>query len=197
MLRRAGVRSAGDGRTSRVARLVAPTVATFFGDVFEYLDKRGTPEQPGEIPAVVVKDLRRAAAAVTDKDPHLVVVGHSLGGVIAYDLLTSFVPTVHARAFVTVGSQVGLFEELKLFLGSDRAVPAAGVPRLARPGAVDHWINVFDHNDLLSYRVEPLVDGVDEFRYATGELLTAHGAYFGQPRFHQRLAERLRDLLVP
>ena len=121
-----------------IRRHVAPTLATFFGDVFEYLSHRGTPEQPGRIPAVVVQDLRRAADAVTDKDPHLVVVGHSIGGVIAYDLLTSFVPTVHVDALVTVGSQVGLFEELKLFLDSDPAVPAAGVPRLARPRAVDH-----------------------------------------------------------
>lgn len=176
---------------------VVPTAATFFGDVFVYLDRRGTAETPGEIPEIVLGDLQRAAAAVNDQDPYLVVVGHSLGGVITYDLLTSFAPDLHVDAFVTVGSQVGLFEELKLFRASDPAVPGNGQTRVNRPKAVDHWLNVYDLNDLFSYRLEPIVEGVDEFRYATGQLLTAHGAYFGQPRFHQRLAERLHGSLAP
>lgn len=180
-----------------VRRHVAPTVATFFGDVFEYLAHRGTADCPGPVPAIVIDALRAGRAAVTADDPQLVVVGHSLGGVIGYDLLSSFVPDLPVDAFVTVGNQVGLFEELKLFRGSDSDIPGGGVTKIQMPQQVAHWINVFDTNDLLSYRLAPLVNGVEEFRYATGELLTAHGAYFGQPRFHQRLAERLRAALTP
>jgi hypothetical protein len=124
-----------------------------------------------------------------------VVVGHSLGGVIGYDILTSFARDLRVDAFVTVGSQVGLFEELKLFLASDRAIPREGSTKISLPPSVRHWLNVYDGNDVMSYRLSPLVDGVVEFRYATGELLAAHGAYFGQPRFHQRLAERLSNIV--
>jgi hypothetical protein len=181
-----------------VRKHVAPTLATFIGDVFTYLGARGTPAAPGDLVRAVVDGLRRAADAVDpEKDPFLVVVGHSLGGVISYDVLTSFVPELKVDALVTVGSQVGLFEELKLFLASDRAVPGNGVTKLRRPGNVRSWVNVFDRNDLLSFRLAPLVDGVDEFRFASGELLTAHGAYFGAPRFHERLAVRLSELLLP
>jgi pimeloyl-ACP methyl ester carboxylesterase len=196
-LRVAAADRAGGGAYGLVRRHVAPNVATFFGDVLEYLAHRGDPAEPGTIVEIIAADLRQAIEAVTDDDPYLIVVGHSLGGVIAYDLLTSFLPNTRVHALVTVGSQVGLFEELKLFLGSDPAVPTGGARKLVRPANLEHWVNVFDINDVLSYRLTEIVDGVDEFRYATGKLLTAHGAYFGQPRFHQRLAERLRALLVP
>jgi hypothetical protein len=100
-------------------------VALFLGDVFTYLDERGTPQDPGAIVKKVAAALTEGLQARTDSDP-LIVVGHSLGGVILYDMLTSFqpeanlVPGLHIDRLVTVGSQVGLVRG------------AEELPRLAR-----------------------------------------------------------------
>jgi hypothetical protein len=163
-------------------------IGRFVGDIFVYLDKRGSPGQPGPIPKVVLGAIQTARV----QHPHepLVLIGHSLGGVILYDLLTSFVPDIPVAAFVTVGSQVGFFEELKLYRASD---PAIGKPnRVKRPPNIQRWINVFDPVDILSYRCSSIFNDVLDFQYDSHtHTLQAHGAYLEQDRFYARLRERL------
>jgi hypothetical protein len=175
--------------------LLVPTVPTFLGDVLVYLARRGTAAQPGAIPAVVIDALRDAAARRTAQDP-LVVVGHSLGGVVAADLLYGFVGDLPVDLLCTVGSQVALFEELKLLVASDPAVTASAGRATAKPAGVRHWLNVFDYNDVLSYKLEPVFTGAVDYAYPTGSLLRAHGAYFDQPSFHQRLGRRVREVFA-
>ena len=54
----------------------------------------------------------------TPDDP-LIIVGHSMGGIILYDLFTSYVPTLMndlvVDHYVTVGSQVGFMQEMDHF----------------------------------------------------------------------------------
>lgn len=168
---------------------VGPLTA-FFGDVFVYLAQRTSVARA--IARRVEADLREAARRRGRADP-LVVVGHSLGGVIAYDLLTSTARDVDVDLFITVGSQVGFFEELKLFHSSDPEIPG-GDPerRLPRPANIRRWLNVFDHGDLLGFEVGSIIEGVEDYVYRTGALFTAHTAYFVQPGFHDRLAARVR-----
>lgn len=174
------------------------TVALFVGDIFVYLDKRdGENSATGPIPSVVIEALREARDAVTEQDPYLVVVGHSMGGDIVYDVLTHY-DTVKVDALVTVGSQVGLFEELKLFKQSDSAIPSNTQSHVRRPPNVAHWINVFDRRDILSFAGGKIFEDVDDYEYSTGEgLFGAHSSYFDKPSFHRRLNERLTKALKP
>lgn len=169
------------------------TVTRFAGDAFVYLAKRGTPEHPGKIVEVVRDALRAAAAQKTGADDKLVVIAHSFGGEIVYDILTHFDTDLEVDCLVTVGSQVGLFEELKLYLASDAAVGAESAPaKVARPLKLKRWLNVYDSNDVLSYRVAPVFADADDFHYDTGySTLQAHGGYFQRPSFYKRLAARL------
>ncbi|PZS34214.1 MAG: hypothetical protein DLM61_03945 [Pseudonocardiales bacterium] len=179
---------------STVRKTLLPLLATFVGDVLVYQTRRGTPGEPGAIVTDVLTGLRAAAAARSDHDPHLVVVAHSMGGIITYDLLSSFVPDLAVDVYVTVGSQVGLFEELKLFTGSQ-----AQLRTPAHVGAlpnVGRWINIYDYNDVLSFRTEPIFDGAHDFSYGTGNLFAAHTAYVTQPVLHRRLAARVHDALA-
>lgn len=100
---------------------------------------------------------------------------------------------------ITVGSQVGLFEEMKLYVASRPEVPPDPPSgRVPRPASVTRWLNVFDTNDVLSYRLEPVVSGVHDFHYDTGySLLSAHGSYFMRPSFYKRLAARLERMIEP
>src|SRR5260221_14113967 len=103
-----------------------------------------------------------------------------------YDILTEFWPALQVDCLITVGSQVGLFEEMKLYLASDPNVPP-NYPggRVPLPPNLKRWLNVFDSNDVLSYRGMPVFDGVQDFHYDTGfSTLQAHGGYFLRPSFY-------------
>lgn len=169
------------------------TVARFAGDAFVYLAQRGTKEAPGAIVRCVLDALQAAHSTRVGGDDKLVVIAHSFGGEIMYDILSSFAPTLPVDCLVTVGSQVGLFEEMKLYLASRPDLPPDPPQgRVVRPAALGRWLNVFDTNDVLGYQLEPIVSGVSDFRYDTGySTLSAHGGYFMRPSFYRRLAARL------
>jgi hypothetical protein len=169
------------------------TVTRFAGDAFVYLEHRGTREAPGLIVTTVLDALRKAQGALTDEDSKLVVIAHSFGGEIMYDILTHFDPSIRVDCLLTVGSQVGLFEEMKLYLSSHPKLPPdPPKDRLQRPSSVSRWLNVFDTNDVLSYRIEPVFANVQDFHYDTGySSLSAHGGYFARPSFYRRIAARL------
>lgn len=206
------IREAGHRITSSIDRVASRAivdlarpalnegVSRFLGDAFTYLDKRGTKDAPGPIVQRLVGALAEAQQKTSPTDPRLIVVAHSMGGNVMYDILTHFLPHSHPNlmvdAFVTVGSQVGLFEEMKLFRQSDLNFPINPmVERVAQPANVLHWLNVFDENDLFAFAAEGVFDGVSDFSYVTGQgLVGAHIGYFSMPSFHRRLAERLKAL---
>jgi hypothetical protein len=169
-------------------------VTNFAGDAFTYLARRGTKDLPGDIVTTVLNSLREAAAQKTKTDDRLVVIAHSFGGEIVYDIVTHFDTHLEIDWLITVGSQVGLFEELKLYIESKATLPPDPPKgRIARPAGLKRWLNVFDLNDVLSYLVEPVFEGAADFHYDTGYgALSAHGGYFMRPSFYKRLAERLR-----
>jgi hypothetical protein len=110
------------------------------------------------------------------------------------DLLGHFRPDLAVDLFVSVGSQVAHFEELKLYRASDSNV---GPPKKATtPANILRWVNVYDEVDIFSYAVNRVFDRVDvDARYDTETyVVKAHSAYFEQERFYLRLAERIRGL---
>ena len=166
----------------------------FLGDVFVYLKNRGTVDAQGAIVKDVLQAFRDADAARKLGDDKLIIIGHSLGGVITYDILSYFAPDIKVDYLATIGSQVGLFEEMSLY---SRELPA-GMPtdpktdRIAASPNVGKWLNVFDTNDVFSFSAEGIYKNVKDFQYDTGYGgLGAHGGYFARPSFYKRLQARL------
>jgi len=178
------------GAAARLLRAdIHRQAALFLGDVFFYLDRRGDHDHPGPIVAQVVQTLESAVEA----GPPLVVVAHSMGGGIVYDVLSYYRPDIRVQMLVTVGSQVGLFEELCLLQAGKQAGCPNGPTRVAKLGNVEEWINVFDRNDLFGFATERIFEGVKDFDYSTGKgLFAAHSSYFTMPSFYRRLAERIK-----
>lgn len=169
------------------------TLGRFFGDIFVYFNGRGDAADPGPIPQRVLDAFDEALQQRPDSEP-FVIIGHSLGGVITFDLLSHFRPDLEVDLFVSVGSQVAHFEEMKLYRASDRAVRRPA--RAPRPAAIKHWINIYDEVDIFAYAADRVFDGVDvDGRYDTGTyVIKAHGAYFEQNRFYERLRARIDAL---
>jgi hypothetical protein len=193
-LENAAGRFASDFLVDKLRANLNRQITLFVGDVFVYLSARGTPQAPGPIVQTIVNDLEAARAA--EPDGKLIVVAHSMGGNIVYDILTHFRPDIHVDVLATAGSQVGLFEEMKLFPANKDFIPAnPRIDRVDKPANVGCWINVFDLDDILGFATEGIFRGVHDFRYATGAtVLSAHSSYFVRPTFHERLRERIRGL---
>jgi hypothetical protein len=167
----------------------------FLGDIFEYLANRGTPGSgEGRIVQVVAGDFAQAAASQGANDP-LIIVAHSMGGIISYDILTYFRPNLVCDLFVTVGSQVGVFAELGLLraVPVDRSSPPDPNRTKAKvPTNIKRWINVFDPADVLGFKADGVFDRVEDYAFSSNvSSLTAHGMYFDRPHFYERLRARI------
>ncbi|HYE45618.1 MAG TPA: hypothetical protein VEA44_07575 [Caulobacter sp.] len=197
------LRNGASDAALRLARKpLSKAVATFLGDIFVYLRWRETDGAAGTFNRIfkpIVADLAEAQKQ-TQAGEKLVVVAHSLGAVILYDLLTDpaalkAVETAAGKplaidAWVTVGAQPGLFADMGLY---DRPVDADG--KLPRPACVKAWLNVYDYTDVLSFQTEPFFTGVEDFTFDNiSGALEAHTAYFQRPAFYKRLRERLKAL---
>jgi hypothetical protein len=177
-------------------------IATFIGDAFQYLTERGDGTQPGPIASIVLKDLQEAATLAKQTNEPLVVICHSFGGEVVYDILTHYAESseLEVDTWVTVGSQVGLFEEMSLLWtspGRTKPHTKIGNEAIASPKRVGRWINIVDTNDVLGFVVLPVFTGasanaVQDFKYDTGYPVTsAHSGYFEWPSFYKRLAHRI------
>jgi hypothetical protein len=122
----------------------------------------------------------------------VVLLAHSLGGIVAFDLLAGDPAESlgHVRMLVTVGSQVPLLYELgALTCGINYGTPLSGSfgPR---------WINVYDEHDLLSYAGAALFgDRCRDIPLNTKQPFPiAHSAYWDDKGLlYRRLADALGE----
>jgi hypothetical protein len=168
----------------------------FLGDVFVYL-QRGKTASPSIYERVRegVKALAGTANDNGQREP-LIVVTHSFGSEIFYDVLArGDLNDVPVDLWVTVGAQTSLFAEMQLFAGMPFPLPAdTRNYALGRPQTVKKWINFYDAADVLSYLHEPVFgkDAVTDIQVrAQANLTNAHGHYFVDPGFYERVAQEI------
>jgi hypothetical protein len=168
----------------------------FLGDVFVYIDARGDAAKPGAIVQRLLTDLDAAHASGIARREPLIVITHSMGGQLVYDAVTYFIPQsttfnhIKIDFWCATASQVGLFEELKLFR---LKTPTKTPDKIPFPHAhLGVWWNVWDSNDFLSFTARDIFDRVDDEPYNSGlSLATAHSGYLHRPSFFRRLVRKL------
>ncbi|MGW0895874.1 alpha/beta fold hydrolase [Streptomyces goshikiensis] len=127
---------------------------------------------------------RRLREAVGELEPPVVVIGHSLGGIIALDSLIAS-PSPRVALLVTVGSQAP-------FLYESGALPGLVHPE-PLPEHLPDWLNVYDRRDLLGYVGAPLFPGrVTDVEVDNRQPFpAAHSAYWTNPAVYRAIAARL------
>jgi hypothetical protein len=169
----------------------------FFGDVLVYL-QRGRTANPS-IRERVKQGLASCKGDADNREP-VIVVTHSFGSEIFYDLATSGdLDDLTVDLWVTVGAQTSLFGEMRLFASSPGNVPGKETKFLGKPRNVVRWINVYDAADVLSFVHEPVFgpSAVTDIPMREGANLgNAHGAYFVVPSFYQTIAEAAERVLA-
>jgi pimeloyl-ACP methyl ester carboxylesterase len=96
----------------------------------------------------VRRDVQDRIAAEVGEDTR-VVVGHSLGSVVAYEALCAH-PEWPVRALVTLGSPLGIRNLIFDRLRPRPTVRDSGQPMGVWPGAVESWVNVADAGDAVA-----------------------------------------------
>ncbi|CCK29528.1 hypothetical protein BN159_5149 [Streptomyces davaonensis JCM 4913] len=118
-------------------------------------------------------------------DGPVVLLGHSLGGIAAVDVLIEgeFSGVDH---LVTVGSQAAHLHEIGALPCLDPGKPL--------PEHFPAWTNFYDRRDLLGFPAAPVFPRrVEDVEINTKEPFpAAHSAYFARPDFQRRLAGILR-----
>ncbi len=183
---------------------VNDVVSRFLGDVFVYLNGRGTAGAPGPIQDLLLTALKELHAVKADRGGEpLVVVSHSMGGQLMYDAVSHYLPQTPELSAIKVdfwcasASQVGFFEEAKLFHVSDPQYKA-GNPAPYPGSNLGAWWNVWDHNDVLSFTAHDIIRGVDDESYSSGStLISAHGAYLQTPSFYRKMARKIAAAVAP
>ncbi len=165
-------------------------MTVFLRDVHHYLWNVEHRPGPGRSFAVRTEVRRRAldalAAAAGAGRPHL-VVGHSLGSVVAYDVLQNVADAPEVDGLITVGSPLGLDEV------QDRLDPGwsrwDGFPSRRLTG---RWVNVYDRLDPVC-GFDPVL--ANDFRRGGGTVVTdVHEANWG--RWRHSLGKYLRRPLL-
>lgn len=93
-------------------------------------------------PRVKARVLERVAAVVTPDTQ--VIIGHSLGSVVAYEALCAH-PEWAVRALVTIGSPLGVAN-----IVFDRLTPRPVGERGEWPGSIAAWTNIADGGDVVA-----------------------------------------------
>jgi hypothetical protein len=169
---------------------LSPAVGLFIGDVFVYL-KQG--EHRTKIQRSVGAALTAAYEAAKADGGPLVVVGHSMGGVILVDMLANpaaaGLPTdIRIDALLTVGSQPGLFASV------DVLTRDSSTETYRRPECVRHWLNVFDPIDPLAFRTDMVFAHAEDLAFnSVAGITDTHSKYFQRPQFFARSRARLQE----
>lgn len=142
----------------------------FTRDVFVYL----------KYPAVRAA-INEIVAAALPTSGRVFVIGHSLGSVVAYDVLRK-AAGIAVPLFATVGSPLGIREIV------------ARLRPLAFPGVAQHWFNAYDERDVVALRpldaanfaIDPAVENYGAVKNRTDN---AHGivGYLNDPVVAERI----------
>ena len=141
------------------------------------------------------------------KDDDIMLIGHSMGSIIAYDVLTFLVTEVNINTFFTIGSPLGfpvIQGKIAAEWQSKRLVP----PKLKTPpGVTKHWYNLADLKDRIALiydlgkNYEPNYRGIspDDFvvfnDYESNHVFNPHKSYgyLRTKEFAQLLSSFIRD----
>jgi pimeloyl-ACP methyl ester carboxylesterase len=152
----------------------AKAIETFTRDVFLYTRRAGVRDAIDEI----------VSGSLTDQPT--VVVGHSLGSVVAFSVLGRDTRTLHVPLYLTVGSPLGV-----------RAVRDEYRP-LRRPKPITNWYNAFDTHDVVAlYPLDdtnfPVRPPIDNNSTVTNGTDNRHGisGYLNDKKVGAKIAEFL------
>ena len=140
-------------------------------------------------PAKKIIRERAAAALRKHKSDQILLIAHSMGSIIAYDVLTNLMPELNIDTFITIGSPLG-FPLVKSKTAFEQQLKDNTIKKLKTPPGISRlWYNFSDNEDRIamhhkiaddfepnSYEVKP-IDITVENNYEINGNRNPHKSY--------------------
>lgn len=119
----------------------------------------------------------------------IVLIAHSLGGIICVDLLLEQ-QQPQVDLLVTVGSQAPILYELNALVGREYE------PNYNLPASFPKWLNIYDRNDFLSYVGEKVFPGkIQDVEIDSQQPFPeSHGAYWNHDKVWDAIWQKMVEL---
>jgi hypothetical protein len=150
-------------------------IDAFTRDVYVYLSYRAVRK--------VIDDIVSADLGASP----CVVVGHSLGSVVGYNVLGKIAPSINVRRYITVGCPLGI-----------KAIKSKLDTPLAMPQCVKDWYNAMDERDVVAlypldtnnFPINPAIENKTDVDNFTDDRHGIEG-YLSDPYVAQKIYEAL------
>ena len=169
----------------RLAKRGVPYALDLLLDLPLYLSRDHGEAIRGKVREKVEEVLRKTNRGV-------ILVGHSLGSVIAVDVLAEMIAEGkggHVKALVTFGSPLGWVTQIRQ---TDRILSSKPLPHVSGV----KWVNFYDANDPIPLRKEldpAEFPGVENQEVVSGKMtIFAHCAYWNNPKIAACVAGLMR-----
>ena len=125
-------------------------IRRYFSDLGIYYAKTCLDRKKATRPAkdVLREELARMLRKCKRKD--ILLIGHSMGSIIAYDVLTSAVPDINIHTLVTVGSPLGLPPVMLKILAEQNKKPKKHITLRTPENIIKAWHNFADPADKIA-----------------------------------------------
>lgn len=136
--------------TVNYSRITDMVIHRYFKDLEVYYLEECLDEHDEKCMARKLIRERLAATIKKYQGEEIMLIGHSMGSIIAYDVLTFMVPEIDIHTFVTIGSPLGfpvVQGKIAAEWHSKKLVP----PKLKTPpGVIKYWFNMADLKDKIA-----------------------------------------------
>ena len=168
---------AGEQLHDLIRRSIVPGAAKGIGDVFVYQAHRQVVHDK------VLEVIRKTDPALGTAAHPISIMGHSLGGIIAFDLATRIREPLHYKGLVTFGSQSSILHVLDPRGGA--LVTYAPPPSVSIPDTIAHWTNIWEAWDPLAFAMSPVFGPLERVRdvripHRSTAPVFSHGEYWTQ-----------------
>lgn len=133
--------------TVNYSRITDMLIHRYFRDLELYYAKKCNDKN--DIRCVARTLIRERLALVLDKYKHdeIILISHSMGSIIAYDVLTFLMPEINIHSFISLGSPLG-FPVVQGKIASEWQSKKIKQPNLKTPpGVTNQWYNFADLRD--------------------------------------------------
>lgn len=129
-------------------------------------------------------DLARVLRKYRRKD--ILLIAHSMGSIIAYDVLTQSVPDIRIHTLVTMGSPLGLPVVMLKILSEQRKKPQKHLIARTPENIMEAWYNFSDPQDKVATKYNLSEDYEANSRHISAIDIVVHNdyGYGGEPNPH-------------
>lgn len=125
-------------------------IRAYFKELDSYYAKECEDEEDTNCRARDVIRKRTANIIKKYEDDEILIIGHSMGSIIAYDVLTFTIPEVEIHTFLTMGSPLGLPVIRAKIAAESNSNHLDPVQLLTPPNVYNRWINYSDLEDKIA-----------------------------------------------